>query len=95
MAGLDGVRCVLVDRPGCGLSDPIVGGPLRDLASVQAYADRLLPDLLDALELDRAAVVATSYGGFFAFRGAATSPERVTRLIEYSWLVGAPSEGEP
>ena len=64
-AALDGVRCILVDRPGCGLSDPIVGGPLHDLRSVQAYADRLLPELLDALDLGSAAVGATSYGGFF------------------------------
>lgn len=94
-AALTGVRCILVDRPGCGLSDPIVGGPLRDLTSVQIYADRLLGDLLDALELDNAAVGATSYGGYFAFRGAAAAPERVTRLVEYSWLVGAPSAGAP
>ncbi len=94
-AGLDGVRCILVDRPGCGLSDPIVGGPLRDLASVEAYADRLLSDLLDALELESAMVGATSYGGLFAFRGAAAVPERVAKLIEYSWLMGAPTESTP
>lgn len=94
-ARLDGVRCILVDRPGCGLSDPIVGGPLRDLASVEAYADRLLSDLLDALELERAMVGATSYGGLFAFRGAAAAPERVEKLIEYSWLMGAPTESTP
>lgn len=94
-AALDGVRCILVDRPGCGLSDPIVGGSLRDLPSVQRYADRLLADLLDALELRTAAVGATSYGGFFAFRGAAAAPERVSKLVEYSWLIGAPSEGAP
>lgn len=92
---LEGVRCVLVDRPGCGLSEPIVGGPLKDLRSVEAYADELLGDLLDALGLDAAAVGATSYGGFFAFRGAAAAPDRVTRLVEYSWLVGAPSDGAP
>lgn len=38
---------------------------------------------------------ATSYGGLFAFRGAAAHPERVTKLIEYSWLMGAPSESAP
>ncbi len=94
-ANLDGLRCILVDRPGCGLSDPIVGGPLRDLASVEAYADGLLSDLLDALELDRAMVAATSYGGLFALRGAATVPERVTKLVLYSWPMGAPSELSP
>jgi 2-hydroxy-6-oxonona-2,4-dienedioate hydrolase len=77
-AALDDVRCILVDRPGCGLSEPIVGGPLRDLRAVQNYADRLLGDLLDALDLDSAAVGATSYGGLFALRGAAARPERVT-----------------
>ena len=94
-ASLSGVRCILVDRPGCGMSEPIVGGPLRDLADLEEYADTLLEQLLDALELDRAAVAGTSYGGFFAFRGAATVPDRVTRLIEYSWLIGAPAESAP
>lgn len=95
VAALEDVRCILVDRPGCGLSDPIVGGPLRDLPAVEAYADQLLGQLLDALELDSAAVGATSYGGYFAFRGAAAAPGRVTKLVEYSWLIGAPSEGTP
>ncbi len=94
-AGLEGLRCILVDRPGCGLSDPIVGGPLRDLASVQSYADRLLSDLLDALELDRAMVAATSYGGLFALRGAAAAPGRVSKMVLYSWPMGAPSELAP
>ncbi len=94
-ARLDGVRSILIDRPGCGLSDPIVGGPLRDLASVEAYADRLLSELLDALELERAMVAATSYGGLFTFRGAAAAPERVEKMIEYGWLMGAPSESVP
>lgn len=95
VARLDGVRCIVVDRPGCGLSDAIVGGPLQDLAGIEAYADRLLGDLLDALELEQAAIGATSYGGLFAFRGAAAAPERVTKLVEYSWLIGAPSESAP
>jgi pimeloyl-ACP methyl ester carboxylesterase len=94
-AALQGSRCVLVDRPGCGLSDPIVGGPLRDLAAVHAYADRLLPDILDALALERAAVASTSYGGLFAFRGAATAPDRVDRIVEYSWSMGAPARKPP
>lgn len=94
-ARLSGVRCILVDRPGCGMSEPIVGGPLRNLPDLEQYADVLLEQLLDALELDRAAVAGTSYGGFFAFRGAAAVPDRVTKLIEYSWLIGAPAESAP
>lgn len=94
-AALDGVQCLLVDRPGCGLSDPVVDAPFRTAGEVAAHADGFLADLLDGLELDRAAVAATSYGGYFAFRGAAAAPDRVTRLVEYSWLIGAPNESAP
>ena len=94
-AALDGFRCILLDRPGCGLSDPIVGGPLATLHDVERYADRLVPEVLDALELDRATLLSTSYGGLFAFRGAAAAPARVDRIVEYSRLMGAPTAGAP
>ena len=90
MAKLPEFRCIALDRPGCGLSDPIVGGPLRDIDAIESYADRLLTDTLDALDLPSAAVLATSYGGYFAMRGAAANPTRVDRMVEYSWLMGAP-----
>ena len=92
MAKLPDFRCIAVDRPGCGLSDPIVDGPLRDIDAIESYADRLLTDTLDALELPSAAVLATSYGGYFAVRGAAANPTRVDRIVEYSWLMGAPMD---
>jgi pimeloyl-ACP methyl ester carboxylesterase len=92
MAKLPDFRCIALDRPGCGLSDPIVGGPLRDIDAVESYADRLLTDTLDALEVPSAAVLATSYGGYFAVRGAAANPTRVDRIVEYSWLMGAPMD---
>ncbi|MEM7139983.1 MAG: alpha/beta hydrolase [Actinomycetota bacterium] len=43
VARLGDQRCIVIDRPGCGLSDPIVRGPPRDLNAVKAYADRLPP----------------------------------------------------
>ncbi len=92
MAALHGFRCIALDRPGCGLSDPIAGGPLHDIDAVESYADALLSDVLDALELPSAHVVATSYGGYFAFRGAAAHPDRVDRLVELSWPMGAPMD---
>ncbi len=94
-AALSGVRAIMIDRPGCGLSDPIVGEPFRQLADVERYADGLLSQILDALELEEAVVAASSYGGYLAFRGAAAHPERVSKLIEYSWLVGAPAAAAP
>lgn len=89
-AALQDFRCILLDRPGCGLSEPVPGGPLQDLAAVLAYADDLVCDVLDAVELDQAHIAATSYGGLFALRGAAAHPDRVDRIVEYSWLMGAP-----
>jgi 2-hydroxy-6-oxonona-2,4-dienedioate hydrolase len=95
IAGLEGFRCIALDRPGCGLSEPIAGGPLSDIDAVESYADTLLRDVLDGLELPSAHVVATSYGGYFAFRGAAADPIRVDRIVEFSWPMGAPMDRVP
>lgn len=89
VARLAGFRCVLVDRPGCGLSDPIdtvFAGP----DELGAYAEGVVLDVLDGLDLDSTDVVATSYGGYFALRTAAAHPERVRRLVVYGWTLGAP-----
>ena len=96
MSRLPGFRCIALDRPGCGLSEPVGGeAGTAELGAVKAYADRLVPDVLDALDLDRASVVATSFGGFFAFRGAAAHPGRFERIVELSWSVGAPMDTVP
>ena len=95
VAALEGFRCIALDRPGCGVSDPIVGGPLRDIEAIESYADTLVGNVLDALEVPSAHVLATSYGGYFAIRGAAATPGRIDRLVEYSWPMGAPMDRVP
>lgn len=87
--GLDGYRCFLVDRPGTGLSEP-VADRIRDAPDLLAAARSLVPELLDALGIERTAVVATSFGSLFAFHGAMASPHRVTRIVEFGWAAGAP-----
>jgi 2-hydroxy-6-oxonona-2,4-dienedioate hydrolase len=77
---LPGFRCLLLDRPGTGLSDALAT-PLT-LAAAPAYADALVVDVLDALELDRADVVASSFGGYVALRSAAAHPERFRRMVQ-------------
>lgn len=94
--GLGGFRCIMLDRPGCGLSDPMPGAAGRaDVDAVRRAGDHLIPDLLDALELPTAHVLATSFGGFFALRSAAAAPARVTRVVLYSWSVGVPMDRTP
>ena len=50
VAHLDGVRAILVDRPGCGLSE----APKRipDPTSLPTYVEQLTEDVLDALGLN-------------------------------------------
>ena len=93
-AALPGWCCLLVDRPGTGLSEPLTRVP-RDAVGMQALGAALLPALLDALALDRAAIVATSLGGYFALRGALAAPERVRCLVELGWTPAAGSDGVP
>jgi pimeloyl-ACP methyl ester carboxylesterase len=79
----------MLDRPGCGLSDPLVSG-FDDVERLNAFADTLLVDLLDALGLDDAHVVATSFGGYIALRTAAAHADRIGRMVEFGWTIGAP-----
>lgn len=91
---LDGFRCALLDRPGCGGSPPH-HADIRSVERFNAYADTLIVDLLDALEAPTANVVATSLGGCFALRAAAAHDDRVDRIVEFGFVVGAPVSHVP
>jgi pimeloyl-ACP methyl ester carboxylesterase len=93
-ASLPGVRrCVLLDRPGCGLSQPL---PRQlDSDGIVEVARHLVPDVLDAMEVDRAAVVATSFGSLSALHGAAAHADRLSRVVLLAWPVGAPTAHVP
>lgn len=91
----DEFRCILVDRPGCGLSDPVPNGPLRSPSEFKRFAEDLTPAILDELELDEASLACSSMGGFFGFRTAIAHPHRVTKLVEYSWAMGTPMANVP
>lgn len=65
------------DRPGCGLSD----GFIYDGVDLRQHATDFVCSLLDALEIDRADVVASSLGGYFAFAAALDRPERIRKLV--------------
>ncbi len=78
---LDGVRAIVVDRPGFGLSDPTASGfgPSESVAWIS--------EVLDALELPSAVIVGHSIGGLWALRFALECPQRVHGLV----MVGTPS----
>lgn len=89
VARLAGFRCLVPDRPGCGLSDPLAEG-LADIGRLQRFADELVADVLDALEIERAYVAATSFGGYMALRSAAAHVDRFSGLLLLGFPVGAP-----
>ena len=76
-------RVLAPDRPGCGLTDEF------DYAGVdfRSHGVRFLDSLLDALELDRASIVAGSIAGLWALAFAHDRPERTERVV----LVGSPA----
>ena len=90
---LTGFRCILLDRPGTGLSDPLDTPLTPD--TLPGIGDSLVVDVLDALGLQSAHLVATSFGGYFALRAAAAHPDRVGRMVQFSWPVGAPISRMP
>jgi pimeloyl-ACP methyl ester carboxylesterase len=68
-------RVIAVDLPGFGHS------PLpRERISISGYA-RTLDALMDALEIDAAALVGNSMGGFVSAELAIAFPQRVERLV--------------
>lgn len=84
-AATDGLRCLLVDRPGCGLSEPPPVVPTA--ATLPAYVAQLTVDVLDGLGIDRAGIVGSSFGGYAALRSAVAHPDRVDRVV----LAGCPA----
>ncbi len=74
---LDGYRCILLDRPGWGLSSAIdySKAPYAQLTA------KVLAGVLDALEIASAHVVGASIGNLWAMRFAQHHPERVRSVV--------------
>lgn len=75
---LDGYRCLLVDRPGTGLSEPYQ----VTADNLPAFGARFVADVLDGLGVERAHVVASSFGGHLALRSATAHPQRFARMVQ-------------
>lgn len=71
-------RCLVLDRPGCGLSEPVDYGA----SGIKQLAADVLDSLLDALEIERLPVVASSMGGLWTFWLAQAHQQRVSRMVQ-------------
>jgi 2-hydroxy-6-oxonona-2,4-dienedioate hydrolase len=83
-------RCLLVDAPGWGKSDPIVLSEAR--LNVNA---RALLDLMDALEIEKASLIGNSMGGRSALVFAIDHPDRVEKVIAMGAGAGVPGPLTP
>jgi 2-hydroxy-6-oxonona-2,4-dienedioate hydrolase len=74
---LRGFRCLVLDRPGWGLSAPMdfTGHSYRTVVA------ELLRETLDALGVERARVAGASIGSLWLLRLAQAHPSRVERLV--------------
>jgi 2-hydroxy-6-oxonona-2,4-dienedioate hydrolase len=93
VARLQHLRCIVVDRPGTGLSDPLPE-PLR-LERVREYSRDLVEDVLDGEGLDRADFVVSSFGGWVALHAAAMVPVRFGRVVQMGCPAMVPGMSTP
>jgi 2-hydroxy-6-oxonona-2,4-dienedioate hydrolase len=79
-------RCLMIDRPGWGVSDPI------DYRKVDfgRVAGEILGAVLDGFRLERSDMLGASIGALWALRCAQHTPQRVGRLV----LIGGFPERE-
>jgi 2-hydroxy-6-oxonona-2,4-dienedioate hydrolase len=80
-------RCLLIDQPGYGKSDPVV---VRGESRSTMYA-RTVRDVLDALGIDAVTMVDMSFGAQTAQAFAVDYPGRAKRLVLHASGVGGPS----
>ena len=74
---LSGFRCVILDRPGCGLSSPLD----YSKSAHKTLIAQLLTGVLDAVSIERTHVVGQEVGAAWALGLAAAHPARVDRLV--------------
>ncbi|MFF2732436.1 alpha/beta fold hydrolase [Streptomyces sp. NPDC058008] len=83
-------RCLVLELPGFGVSDPADGHPM-------ATAPAALGRFLDALGLERADLIGNSMGGIVGTRYALGHPDRIRRLVTIGGMgrnVFSPGPGE-
>jgi 2-hydroxy-6-oxonona-2,4-dienedioate hydrolase len=91
VGSLEGFRCILVDRPGTGLSQPY----RVDRENLADYGSVFVGDLADGVGLETAHVVASSFGGYLAIHSAAREPGRVRSMVQMACPALAPGMKVP
>jgi 2-hydroxy-6-oxonona-2,4-dienedioate hydrolase len=83
----DCFRCLLLDQPGYGKSDPVV---VKGESRSTMYA-RTIRDFMDALEIKSATIVDMSFGAQTGLVFAIENPGRAKKLVLHASGLGAPT----
>jgi len=79
-------RCILLDRPGCGLSGIASYKNLSD-NELTTIIVSVIDSVLDYFHIEKLPVVANSFGGYLALKYVLQKPDRISKLI----LEGCPA----
>ena len=83
---LPSVRCLILDRPGCGLSGGYSYGGIT-LEKLEDLIVSVIDAVMDRFKLEKCNFLASSFGGYWAIRYALKRPEKINKMI----LEGAPA----
>ena len=65
-----------IEKPSAG------SGRMWGSADAHGFARKFVPGVLDGLGLDRAHIVASSFGGFLGLMSASAAPTRILRMVQ-------------
>ena len=88
---LSGFRCLMVDRPGCGLSSPVKNAP----RPVRRFMADLVAALLAQIDPSPIGVVASSFGSFAVLSHAVARPEDVPPTVHFGCPALVPGSKTP
>ena len=83
---LPGYNCILIDRPGCGLSDPIPYD-IKSVDDVKEIIVAVIDGVMDHFQLKEISIAASSMGGYLSMLYTLEKKEKVKKLI----LEGCPA----
>ena len=88
---LSGFRCMMIDRPGCGLSTAARNAP----KPVRRFMAELVSALLSELEPSPVGVVASSFGSYAVLSHALACPDRVLPTVHFGCPALVPGSKTP
>jgi pimeloyl-ACP methyl ester carboxylesterase len=90
VAHLGGLKCVVLDRPGCGLSDP-----WQLHSHFREQAVDAIKGVLDGLHIESVLLVGNSIGALWSTWFAIAYPQRVRKLVLLGPSIGFPGVRAP